>query len=293
MLLGAHMSIAGCVDKAIERGTSLSCTAIQVFTKNANQWQGRPLRPEEIETFLALRAKSKISKVIAHDSYLINLATSDPDLKEKSINALISEMERCKALEIPCIVIHPGAHLGSGEETGIRNIADSLNTVLQQTEGWGVAIALETTAGQGTSIGYRFEHLRQIKNGVRKKDRIKTCLDTCHLFAAGYDISTPEGYHKVISDFDRIVGLNSVACLHVNDSKKGLGSRVDRHEQIGKGHIGIGAFRLLMNDKRFRDVPKIIETPKGKEMEEDRVNLALLRRLVKRITPRPDKILDR
>ncbi|MBI5407264.1 MAG: deoxyribonuclease IV [Nitrospirae bacterium] len=281
MLLGAHMSIAGGVDKAIERGTSLSCTAIQVFTKNANQWQGRPLRPEEIGTFLALRAKSKISKVIAHDSYLINLATSHRDLKEKSINALIREMERCKALEIPCIVIHPGAHLEAGEETGIRNISNSLNTVLHRTEGWGVAIALETTAGQGTSIGYRFEHLRQIKDGVREKDRIKTCLDTCHLFAAGYDIRTPEGYHKVISDFDRTVGLDSVACFHVNDSKKGLGSRVDRHEQIGKGHIGIRAFRLLMNDKRFKDIPRIIETPKGKEMEEDRVNLALLRSLVK------------
>ena len=280
MLLGAHISIAGGVDKAIERGASLSCTAIQVFTKNSNQWKGRPLRPEEIETFLALRKKSKISAIIAHDSYLINLATSHPDLREKSINALISEMERCKALEIPSIVIHPGAHIEAGEETGIRHIADSLNTVLQRTEGWGVAIALETTAGQGTSIGYRFEHLRQIKNGVWKNDRIKTCLDTCHLFAAGYDISTPEGYHKVISDFDRTVGLDSVACLHVNDSKKGLGSRVDRHEQIGKGHIGISAFQLLMNDKRFKDVPRIIETPKGKEMEEDRVNLALLKSLV-------------
>jgi len=284
MLLGAHISIAGGVDKAIERGASLSCTAIQVFTKNSNQWKGRPLRPEEIETFLALRKKNKISAIIAHDSYLINLATSDPDLKEKSINALISEMERCKALEIPCIVIHPGAHLGSGEETGIRNIANALNRVLQQTEGWGVAIALETTAGQGTSIGYRFEHLRQIKDNVQDKDRIKTCLDTCHLFAAGYDISTAEGYHKVISDFDRTVGFDSVACLHVNDSKKGLGSRVDRHEQIGKGHIGIRAFRLLMNDRRFKDIPRIIETPKGKgkgkEMEEDRVNLALLKSLV-------------
>lgn len=280
MLLGAHMSIAGGVDKAIERGASLSCTAIQVFTKNASQWKGRPLRPEETGTFLALRKKSKISAIIAHDSYLINLATSDPDLKEKSINALISEMERCKALEIPSIVIHPGAHIEAGEETGIRNIADSLNTVLQRTEGWGVAIALETTAGQGTSIGYRFEHLRQIKDNVQDKDRIKTCLDTCHLFAAGYDIRTSEGYHKVISDFDRTVGLDSVACLHVNDSKKGLGSRVDRHEQIGKGHIGISAFQLLMNDKRFKDVPRIIETPKGKEMEEDRVNLALLKSLV-------------
>src|SRR3990172_12876065 len=210
MLLGAHMSIAGGVEKAIERGASLSCTAIQVFTKNASQWKGRPLRPEETGTFLALRKKSKISAIIAHDSYLINLATSDPDLREKSINALISEMDRCKALEIPCVVIHPGAHLGSGEETGIRNIANALNRVLQQTEGWGVAIALETTAGQGTNIGYRFEHLRQIRDGVRDKDRIKTCLDTCHLFAAGYDISTAEGYHKVISDFDRTVGVASV-----------------------------------------------------------------------------------
>lgn len=293
MLLGAHISIAGGVDKAIERGASLSCTAIQVFTKNSNQWKGRPLRPEEIETFLSLRKKSAISAIIAHDSYLINLATSDPDLREKSISALFHEMSRCKTLEISCIVIHPGAHLGAGEERGIRNIADSLNALFQQTEGWNVAIALETTAGQGTSVGYRFEHLRQIRESVRDKDRIKTCLDTCHLFAAGYDISDPEGYDKVISEFDSIVGLDSVACLHVNDSKKGLGSRVDRHEQIGKGCIGIRAFQLLMNDKRFRKIPKIIETPKGKEMEEDRVNLALLKGLVNGCPPLPDKRLDR
>lgn len=293
MLLGAHISIAGGMDKAILRGTSLFCTAIQVFTKNANQWKGRPLRPEEIEAFLALREKSTISKVIAHDSYLINPATSDPDLRKKSINALISEMERCRALEISCIVIHPGAHLGMGEETGIRNIADSLNAVFQQTEGWNVAIAIETTAGQGTSIGYRFEHLRQIREGVRDKDRIKTCLDTCHIFAAGYDIRTAKGYHQVISDFDRTVGIDSLVCLHVNDSKKGLGSRVDRHEQIGKGFIGTRAFQLLMNDKRFRETPRIIETPKGKEMEEDRANLALLKSLVNGRSLLPDKTLDR
>ncbi len=279
MLLGAQMSIAGGVDKAIERGMALSCTAIQLFTKNSNQWKGRALKSGEVERFKALKKESGISPIIAHGSYLINLASDNQESREKSINALIDEMERCRTLKVPCIVIHPGAHLGAGEDAGIKNIIESLNIVLDKTDGWEVDIALETTAGQGTSVGYRFEHLCRIMNGVKAQKMVKACIDSCHLFAAGYDISNPEGYCRVIEEFDRIVGFDRVVCFHVNDSKKGLGSRIDRHEHIGKGYIGKGFFRLLMRDKRFEHIPKIIETPKGEGMREDRFNLTLLRKM--------------
>lgn len=281
MLLGAHMSIAGGVDKAIERGMSLSCNTIQLFTKNANQWKGKILEQDEVDRFIAIKKESGISPVIAHDSYLINIASSNPELREKSIDALIDEMNRCRTLEIPSIVIHPGAHLGAGEDVGIKNIIASLDIVFKKTEGWGVAVALEATAGQGTNIGCRFEHLSRIIDGVRKQDRIRTCLDTCHIFAAGYDISTPEGYYNVMDEFDRLIGLDRLVCIHVNDSKKGLGSRVDRHEHIGKGCLGEEVFRLLMKDRRFDRIPRIIETPKGKEMKEDRINLNRLRKMAK------------
>jgi len=279
MLLGAHMSIAGGIDKAIERGNSLSCTAIQLFTKNSNQWKGRVITDEEIERFFTLMKKSKITRIIAHDSYLINLASSNKELRERSINALIDEMGRCRILEIRYLVMHPGAHLGAGEEIGIKNIIDSLNIVLEKTDGWSVDVVLESTAGQGTNIGYRFEHLRSIMDGVKQKERVWVCLDSCHIFAAGYDISTPEGYKRVIGEFDKLIGLGRLICIHVNDSKKGFGSHVDRHEHIGKGCLGEGFFKILMNDKRFENIPKIIETPKGEDMQEDRINLAILRKM--------------
>lgn len=279
MLIGAHMSIAGGVDKAIERGVALSCTTIQLFTKNSNQWKGKALKADEVERFLALKEKSKISPIIAHDAYLINLASSSHELRKKSIHALITEIERCRILEIPYIIIHPGAHLGSGEDAGIKNITDSLNIIFKRAEASGVDVVLETTAGQGTNIGYRFEHLCRIMDGVKYKQRIKVCLDSCHIFAAGYDISTPEGYDKVMDNFNRLIGLDRLVCIHVNDSKKGFGSRVDRHEHIGKGSMGKLFFKLLMNDKRFEHVPKIIETPKGEDMKNDRRNLALLRKM--------------
>lgn len=282
MLLGAHMSIAGGMDKAIERGMALSCTAIQLFTKNSNQWKARAFKSDEVERFKALRKRSGIYTIIAHDSYLINIASSSQDLREKSMNAFIDEMDRCRTLGIKYIVMHPGAHLGAGEDRGIKNIVTSLNSILRETDGWGVNAVLESTAGQGTSIGYRFEHLGRIIEGIEDKERVKVCLDTCHLFTAGYDISNPEGYTKVIDEFDRLVGLDRLLCFHLNDSKKGLGSRVDRHEHIGKGFIGETAFRLIMKDKRFDAIPKIIETPKGlkgKDIREDKINLTLLRRL--------------
>lgn len=280
MMLGAHMSIAGGVDKAIERGASLSCSAIQIFTKNSNQWTGRPFAQDEIERFKSLRDKSSIKQVIAHDSYLINLASGSPELRERSVNALISEMDRCRILGIQHIIIHPGAHLDRGEDAGIKNIINSLDIICDKTEEWGVDIALETTAGQGTNIGYRFEHLNRIIDGVRNTDRIKACIDTCHIFAAGYDVRTQEGYNEVIDAFNKIIGLDRLVCIHLNDSKKGLGSRVDRHEHIGKGFIGSECFRLIMNDRRFNNIVRIIETPKGPDMREDRINLKYLRKLI-------------
>ena len=279
MLLGAHMSIAGGVDKAIERGAALSCTAIQLFTKNANQWKGKPFEKEEIERFAALRKESNIFRILAHNAYLINLASSNNSLRTKSINALIDEMGRCMALSIPCIIIHPGAHLGAGEDEGIKNIINSLNIIIDKTNGWQVDIAMETTAGQGTNIGYRFEHLARIIDGVKDKERIKVCLDTCHIFAAGYDISTAEGYAHVIKEFDKLVGIDRLICLHLNDCKREFGSRIDRHEHIGKGTLGALPFRLIMNDRRLGNIPKIIETPKDKDMKNDRRNLGILRKM--------------
>ena len=279
MLLGAHMSIAGGVDKAIERGAALSCTAIQLFTKNANQWKGKPFEKEEIERFAALRKESNIFRILAHNAYLINLASANNSLRVKSINALIDEMGRCMALSIPCIIIHPGAHLGAGEDEGIKNIINSLNIIMDKTGGWQLDIALETTAGQGTNIGYRFEHLARIIDGIKDKERINVCLDTCHIFAAGYDISTTEGYYIVMKEFDRIVGIDRLICLHLNDCKREFGSRIDRHEHIGKGTLGALPFRLIMNDKRLGNIPKIIETPKDKDMKNDRRNLGVLRKM--------------
>lgn len=279
ILLGAHMSIAGGVDKAIERGAALSCTAIQLFTKNANQWKGRPFEKEEIERFAALRKVSNIFRILAHNAYLINLASANNSLRVKSINALIDEMGRCMALSIPCIIIHPGAHLSIGEDEGIKNIINSLNIIMDKTNGWQVDIALETTAGQGTGIGYRFEHLSRIINGVKDNERIKVCLDTCHIFAAGYDISTAEGYDNVVKEFGRLVGIDRLVCLHLNDCKREFGSRIDRHEHIGKGTLGALPFRLIMNDKRLGNIPKIIETPKDKDMKNDRRNLGILRKM--------------
>jgi deoxyribonuclease-4 len=279
-ILGAHMSIAGGVDLAVGRGADVGCDAIQIFTKSSNQWKAKPLAPEEVLRFKAGLVERKIAPAVAHDCYLINLASPDDTLYEKSIASFGEELDRCEILGVPYLVTHPGSHVGSGEEAGIARIAGALDRLLRDRPGQRVKVLLETTAGQGSSVGHKFEHLRAILDRLVSPERVGVCIDTCHVFAAGYDLRTEKGYHEVMTSFDRIVGLDRVRAFHLNDCKKDLGCRVDRHEQIGAGYLGADAFKWLMNDSRFDDVPMILETPKGADCAEDRVNLALLRSLV-------------
>lgn len=274
-LLGAHMSIAGGVDKAIERGQSIGCTAIQIFVKNNNQWFGKPISPEESQSFIASKDHSNIF-VLAHAGYLINLAHPAPG---KTMESMLDELQRCDQLNIPFIVLHPGSHLGSGEGIGLGNVAANLNRLFDQTAGSKVKIALETTSGQGTNLGYKFEHLREIIDQVDDQERIGVCFDTCHSFAAGYDLRDKEGYRRTMKEFEEIIGLDRLMAFHLNDSKGGLGSHKDRHEHIGKGLIGLEAFRLLMNDRRFIKLPMVLETPKEPDLKEDIINLRTLRDL--------------
>ncbi len=280
-LLGAHTSISGGVSTSVDRAEKLGFSAMQIFTKNNNRWQSKPLEESEIVSFKSKLNKSGIKFVVAHDSYLINLCAKDDALLEKSRNAFVDELERCEILGIPHLNFHPGAHGGQGEETGIKMIAESINIAHDKTPDFKVSSMLEATAGQGTNLGYKFEHLAKIIELVEQKERMTVCIDTAHIFAGGYDISKEETYEKVITDFDDIIGLDRLQCFHFNDSKKELGSRVDRHEHIGKGFIGIEGFRLLMNDKRLSHIPKVLETPKGKEQIEDLENLAVLKDLIK------------
>ncbi|PLX85469.1 MAG: deoxyribonuclease IV [Desulfuromonas sp.] len=275
--IGAHMSIAGGMDRAFSRGEEAGCTAMQIFTKNANQWRGKPISPEAAEAFRLAWERSPIGPVVAHDSYLINLAAPDDEKRDRSIAAFLDEMERCALLGIPHLVMHPGAHMGAGEEAGLKRIGEAFGRIFSEGPE-GVTVLLENTAGQGTYLGCRFEHLAEIMERV-PAGRFGVCFDTCHAFAAGFDLSTEAGYSLVMAEFDRIVGLEAIRVFHLNDSKKDQGSRVDRHEHIGRGTIGLDGFRALMRDKRFRQVPKILETPKGDGNELDRMNLATLREL--------------
>ncbi len=279
ILLGAHMSIGGGVHTAIERGHSIQCTAIQIFVKNNMQWFARPLTREEIRAFVGHRQRGEISSMFAHANYLINLAAINPQFHTNSIRALSEELIRADQLELPFLVLHPGAHLGAGEEAGLNKIVKSIDKVFRKIPKVKTRIALETTAGQGSCLGNRFEQIAYIIKNVREPERLSVCLDTAHIFAAGYDISTEAGVKKVFRQFDRLIGLDRLTAIHVNDSKTGRGSRVDRHEHIGQGQIGIEAFRFIMRDRRFRKIPKVLETPKGKEMREDVMNLEKLRRL--------------
>ncbi len=281
ILLGAHTSIAGGVDTAIDRAVKIKCSTIQIFTKNNNQWRAAPLTEEAVRNYKNKLRLSKIDPIIAHDSYLINLCSKDKELLKKSRTAFIDELKRCELLSISCLNFHPGAHLGQGEKDGIKIIAESINIAHDQTPDFKVKSMLETTAGQGTNIGYKFEQIREIIDQVENKKRLAVCIDTCHVFASGYDIRTEKTYAKTFDEFRTIIGFKYLKAFHVNDSKKELGSRVDRHEHIGKGFIGLNGFRLLMNDKRFKNIPKILETPKGPEMLEDVMNMKVLKQLVK------------
>ena len=279
-LLGAHTSINGGVSTAVDLAEKLGFTAMQIFTKNNNRWYAKELSDNEIEKFRARLENSNIKFVVAHDSYLINLCAKELEMLNKSRDSFLDELKRCELLGIPHLNFHPGAHLGLGEDEGIKIIAESLNVAHSKTPGYKVTSMIEATAGQGSAVGYKFEHLKEIIDLVDEKERITVCIDTAHVFAAGYDIKDAANYEIVINEFDNIVGLERLKCIHMNDSKKPLGSKVDRHEHIGKGFIGIQGFTNIMNDKRIKHIPKILETPKGKEQLEDLVNLNTLRSLI-------------
>ncbi len=280
-LLGAHMSIAGGVGNAFLHGKKVDCDAIQIFTKSSRQWAAKPYTKEEIAQFHGNRKETGIASVVAHDSYLLNLGSPDPPLRQRSVAAFIDEFERCEVLGVTHLVAHPGAHVGAGEVEGIKTIAKSLDEVHKACPGYRAKITLEITAGQGSNLGYRFEQIADIIDATHESDRLRVCFDTEHAFAAGYDIRTKEGYERTFSEFDEAIGIDLLAAFHLNDSKKEFHSRVDRHEHIGKGFIGVEAFRLLMNDKRFWGLPMCLETPKGPDLKEDRENLTLLRSLIK------------
>ena len=277
------MSIAGGVAQALWRGMEIGCDAIQLFTKNANQWRSKPLTPDDRAAFQQARQETGVIPVAAHDSYLINLASPDTRLYEQSQEALWEEMQRAEALGIPYLVMHPGSHRGDGEQEGLYRIARAINLLHQQGGEMRVMILLETTAGQGATLGNRFEHFARIIEQIEEDKRVGVCLDTCHVFAAGYDISTPQGYEATVEEFERVIGLERLKVIHLNDSKGTLGARVDRHEHIGKGHLGLDAFRRLLQDPRLAHLPFILETPKGKTAcgeDWDCVNLRTLRGLL-------------
>jgi deoxyribonuclease IV len=280
-LLGAHFSIAKGLHNALYEAQAHGCNALQIFTKNAHTWKERSLRPDEIHQFEQVRAETGISAIASHASYLINLATADKIKHGMSCRALEHELVRSAVLHIPHVVLHPGAHMGKGTTAGIRRIAESINRIFSTLSDFEICLLLETTAGQGSSIGHTFEQLASIMNQVERKEAMGFCLDTSHIFAAGYDIRTPAAFQKTMTAFDRIAGIKNLHLLHLNDSKKELGSKVDRHEHIGRGTLGLKPFELFMNDTRLKDIPKIIETPKQHEGQDyDPVNLAILRGLV-------------
>jgi len=279
ILLGAHMSISGGVHIAIERARSIDCTAMQMFVKNNMQWFARPLTRDEVRAFVEHRQRAELLSIFAHANYLINLAATNPLFHANSIRALSKELASANQLELPFLVLHPGAHRGAGEEAALAKIIASINKVFRKIPKVKTKIALETTAGQGSCVGHRFEHLAHIIDNVREPERLCICLDTAHLFAAGYDIGTESGIRKTFREFDRKIELDRLVAIHLNDSKTGRGSRVDRHEHIGKGKIGLDAFRFIMRDRRLNKIPKVLETPKGKDLREDVMNLQTLRAL--------------
>ncbi|MDF1545997.1 MAG: deoxyribonuclease IV [bacterium] len=282
MIFGAHESIAGGVFNAPERGKKATCDTIQMFNKSNSQWRAKKLESKEIDKYFAAIEETGVTVSTSHTAYLINIASPDPALNEKSYNALKEEMERCELLKIPNLVMHPGSHVGSGEEAGLDRIAENVNKLLTELKDNHVTLLLETTAGQGSNLGYTFEQLAYIIDRVEADEYLGVCLDTCHIFAAGYPISDPEDYQVTMKMFDDVIGLDRLRIIHMNDSKREFGSRKDRHEAIGEGFIGVEAFRNIVNDERLKNVPLILETPKEEELLEDVENLKLLRSLVEK-----------
>lgn len=276
------MSIAGAVYNAVAHGRAVDCTTIQLFTKSNNQWNAKPLEDEEVEKFHADKKAAGIDPVIAHTAYLINIASPREEIYKKSFAALIEELERCEILGIPDLVLHPGSYLNTSEEEGIEKIINSLNRIIDKTPEIKTRIALETTAGQGSNLGYKFEQLAEMIDGIENKERISICLDTCHIFAAGYDIRDKKSYNATLRQFDEIIGLTNLKAIHLNDSLKEFDSKRDRHAHLGMGNIGLDAFKFIMQDKRLKKVPKLLETPKEHEGKPyDKVNLDILRKFYK------------
>jgi len=280
MRLGSHMSIAGGVENAVLRGQSVGCEAIAMFTKNNNQWKAKKLTQEDADKFNAALIETGIHPVVAHTSYLINLASPDATLWKKSIASMEDELTRCELLGIPYIVLHPGSHMGKGVDWGVKRVAEAFNRIHAKLPNLRVMTLLEHTAGQGNHLGHLFEELAQMRELITEKNRIGVCVDSCHLFAAGYDLRKPDTYADVFKRFDDTVGVKHIKAWHLNDCKSEFGSRVDRHDHIGKGKIGKAGFRNIMNDPRWRDLPGLLETPKGEDMKEDKVNLRVLRSLI-------------
>ena len=276
-LIGAHLSSKGGLHTVFDRAKEINATAVALFAKNSNQWKGKELTDEDCKLFAEKRT---VKPVFTHASYLINLATTNPEFHRKSIAAMIDEIDRAERLGAAAVVLHPGAHMGAGPNSGIDQIARSFDQIHAAIPQHKVVTLLETAAGQGSCLGCTFEELGKIISLVDDKKRLGICIDTCHIFASGYDIRTPDGYERTIDDVEKHVGIHRVGLFHLNDSKKPLGSRVDRHEHIGDGQIGVEGFRNLLNDARFRRIPKLLETPKKIEHESDRRNLATLRSLV-------------
>lgn len=289
--LGAHLSIAGGLPRAVDRAVASKCESLQIFTKSVGQWRARPLPADEIILFRRRVAESGIHPVVAHNSYLINIAAASPPLRLQSVLALREELDRADVLGLDALVMHPGSYTTGSEEEGLALIADGLRAVLRDRSD-GAMIVLEHTAGQGTNLGHRFEHLASIIERVGGSPRVGVCLDTCHLLTAGYDLCSEDGYRRTFEEFDRIVGLERLKLFHLNDSKKPCGSRVDRHEHIGKGCLGLEPFRRIMNDRRFAALPMLLETPKLETPESrrrsdvdpwDARNLRTLRKLLRTV----------
>ncbi|HLJ11265.1 MAG TPA: deoxyribonuclease IV [Planctomycetaceae bacterium] len=283
-LLGAHQSIAGGYYKAVELAAALGMDVVQIFTKNNNQWKAKPLAQSDIDQFRSALKSTGVQFPCAHDSYLINLASPNRELWQRSLDAFTVELERAEALGLMGVVMHPGSFVDSSEEEGLARIISALDIAHRSTAGFRTLTLLETTAGQGNNLGHRFEQLAKIADHVERPERIGVCVDTCHIFVAGYAITTRKQYEATMDEFDRVIGLERIRAFHLNDSVRELGSRVDRHAKIGAGKLGKAPFRYLLNDPRFATVPMYLETPKGQENGEslDAINLRILRGLVKK-----------